>query len=75
MTVRTTGSTGNFPSVSKEAGAGEGGISYTVKVELPSPSAPDPAEISAVATVGEWQAGKPGSGELDGGKVSGESLK
>lgn len=56
-------------------GAGEGGISYTVKVELPSPSAPDPAEISAVATVGEWQAGKPGSGELDGGKVSGESLK
>lgn len=45
-------------------GTGEGGLSYTVKVELPSPETPDPVKVSAVATVGEWQEGRPGSGEL-----------
>lgn len=43
---------------------GQGGISYTVKVELPTPTSPGPVKINATATVGEWQEGKPGSGDL-----------
>ncbi|MCS2568026.1 hypothetical protein NXX16_15370 [Bacteroides fragilis] len=47
-----------------EGGEGEGGTAYTVRVELPDPVIPDPVEIVAVATVGRWQEGDSGSGEL-----------
>lgn len=63
MTGHTTANTVPFPYGSK-AGRGKAGTAYTVRVELPDPVIPDPVEIVAVATVGRWQEGDSGSGEL-----------
>ncbi|MCD8182322.1 MAG: hypothetical protein LUE99_03690 [Bacteroides sp.] len=43
---------------------GEGGIAYTVSVNIPAPSSPDPKEVKATATVSSWEDGSSGSGEL-----------
>ncbi len=47
-----------------EGGVGEGGISYTVSVDIPDPSIPDPQAVSVTATVRSWQGGDDGSGEV-----------
>lgn len=47
-----------------EGGSGEGGVAYTVKVDIPDPVSPDPVEISVTATVTSWKDGNGGSGEI-----------
>ena len=47
-----------------EGGLGEGGIAYTVSVNIPATSSPDPKEVKATATVSSWEDGSSGSGEL-----------
>ena len=47
-----------------EGGVGEGGISYTVSVEIPDPSSLDPKAVNVTATVGHWEDGSGGNGEL-----------
>lgn len=47
-----------------EGGSGEGGIAYTVSVDIPDPVAPDPKEVSATATVTLWEEGDSGSSDL-----------
>lgn len=47
-----------------DGGTGEGGIAYTVSVDIPDPVSPKPAEINVTATITSWQGGDSGSGEL-----------
>lgn len=47
-----------------EDGVGGGGISYTVSVDIPDPSVPDPQAVSVTATVRSWQGGDSGSGDI-----------
>ncbi len=53
----------NLP-VQFEGGVGEGGVAYTVKVDIPDPVSPAPVEVSATATVTSWKDGNGGSGEI-----------
>lgn len=48
-----------------EDGVGEGGLSYTVSVDIPDPSIPDPQAVAVTATVRSWQGGDSGSGDLE----------
>ena len=50
-----------------EGGTGEGGAAYTVSVEVPDPTVPDPQAITVTATVIPWDGGSGGSGDIDGG--------
>lgn len=47
-----------------EGGSGEGGVAYTVKVDIPDPVSPKPVEVSVTATVTSWRDGNGGSGEI-----------
>lgn len=49
-----------------EGGSGEGGIAYTVKVSLPTPTLPDPVPVKVTASVTSWQEGDSGSGDIPG---------
>lgn len=53
-------------AISFEGGEGEGGIAYTVKVELPTPTFPDPVSVRVTATIVPWEAGDSGSGDIPG---------
>ena len=53
-------------AISFEGGGGEGGIAYTVKVELPTPTFPDPVPVRVTATIVPWEAGDSGSGDIPG---------
>lgn len=53
-------------AISFEGGGGEGGIAYTVKVELPTPTFPDPVPVRVTATIVPWEAGDSGSGDVPG---------
>ena len=48
-----------------DGGTGEGGIAYTVSVDIPDPVSPDPVEVSVTATVTSWKDGDSGSGEIN----------
>ena len=52
--------------VSFEGGTGEGGVAYTVKVELPAPTFPDPLPVKVTATIVPWETGDSGSGNIPG---------
>lgn len=47
-----------------EDGSGEGGVAYTVKVDIPDPVSPEPVGVSVTATVTSWTDGNGGSGEI-----------
>lgn len=53
-------------AISFEGGGSEGGIAYTVKVELPTPTFPDPVPVRVTATIVPWEAGDTGSGDIPG---------
>ncbi len=51
-----------------EGGAGEGGVAYTVLVDIPDPATAEPQAIVAMAKVCSWENGTGGNGEIDGGE-------